>query len=65
MLRIASPLVGTVVQVHVRVGQVVRSGTELCVIESMKMEHPIVAECEMTITAVLATVGEKVGEGTV
>ena len=65
MLRIASPLVGTVVQVHVRVGQVVRSGTELCVIESMKMEHPIVAECEMTITAVLATIGEKVGEGTV
>ena len=65
MLRIASPLVGTVVQVHVRVGQVVRSGAELCVIESMKMEHPIVAECEMTITAVLAHVGEKVGEGTV
>ena len=41
MLRIASPLVGTVVQLHVRVGQVVRSGAELCVIESMKMEHPI------------------------
>ena len=65
MLRIASPLVGTVVQVHVKVGQLVRAGTELCVIESMKMEHPIVAECEMTITAVVATVGEKVGEGTV
>ena len=63
MLRITSPLVGTVVQVHVGVGQLVRSGTELCVIESMKMEHPVVADSDMTITAVSAAVGQKVSEG--
>ena len=63
MLRITSPLVGTVVQVHVSVGQLVRSGTELCVIESMKMEHPVVADSDMTITAVSAAVGQKVNDG--
>ncbi|MGA1331724.1 MAG: carboxyl transferase domain-containing protein [Ilumatobacteraceae bacterium] len=65
MMRITSPLVGTVVQVHVTVGQVVRSGTELCVIESMKMEHPVVADYDMTITSVSMVIGEKVSEGTV
>ncbi|MEY4400735.1 MAG: hypothetical protein RL072_600 [Actinomycetota bacterium] len=64
MLRINSPLVGTVVQVHVNVGQEVRSGAELCVIESMKMEHPVVADSDMTITVVSAAVGQKVSEGT-
>ena len=63
MLRIVSPLVGTVVQVHVQVGQHVRAGRELCVIESMKMEHPVVADVDLTITATSATVGQKVGEG--
>ena len=63
MLRIVSPLVGTVVQVHVQVGQHVRAGRELCVIESMKMEHPVVADVDLTITATSATVGQKVSEG--
>ena len=38
-----SPLVGTVVAVKVAVGDVVAAGTEIVVIESMKMEHPVVA----------------------
>ena len=60
-----SPLVGTVVAVKVAVGDVVSAGTELVVIESMKMEHPVVAEIACRISALFATVGKTVNEGEV
>jgi acetyl-CoA carboxylase carboxyltransferase component len=58
-----SPLVGTVVAVKVAVGDVVAAGTEIVVIESMKMEHPVVADMACRITALFATVGKSVAEG--
>jgi len=58
-----SPLVGTVVAVKVAVGDVVAAGTEIVVIESMKMEHPVVAEMACRITALFATVGKSVAKG--
>lgn len=60
-----SPLVGTVVAVKVAVGDVVSAGTELVIIESMKMEHPVVAEISCRISALFATVGKTVSEGEV
>ena len=60
-----SPLVGTVVAVKVAVGDVVSAGTELVIIESMKMEHPVVAEISCRIYALFATVGKTVSEGEV
>jgi acetyl-CoA carboxylase carboxyltransferase component len=58
-----SPLVGTVVAVKVAVGDVVSAGTEILVIESMKMEHPVVAEESCRISAVLVTIGQTVSDG--
>ena len=58
-----SPLVGTVVAVKVAVGDVVAAGTEIVVIESMKMEHPVVADVACRITALFAAVGKSVAEG--
>jgi acetyl-CoA carboxylase carboxyltransferase component len=63
VLSLRSPLVGTVVAVKVVVGDVVSAGTEIMVIESMKMEHPIVAETSCRISAVFVTVGKTVSEG--
>ena len=60
-----SPLVGTVVAVKVAVGDVIAAGTELVVIESMKMEHPVLAETSCRISALFVTVGQSVGEGEV
>jgi acetyl-CoA carboxylase carboxyltransferase component len=62
-LSLRSPLVGTVVAVKVAVGDVVSVGTELIVIESMKMEHPVIAEISCRISALLVTVGMTVTEG--
>jgi acetyl-CoA carboxylase carboxyltransferase component len=60
-----SPLVGTVVAVKVLVGEVVAAGTEIVVIESMKMEHPVLAESSCRISALFVTVGQSVAEGEV
>jgi acetyl-CoA carboxylase carboxyltransferase component len=60
-----SPLVGTVVAVKVAVGDVIAAGTEIVVIESMKMEHPVVAETSCRISALFVTVGQSVAEGEV
>ena len=58
-----SPLVGTVVAVKVAVGDVIAAGSEIVVIESMKMEHPVLAETSCRISALFVTVGQSVGEG--
>ena len=58
-----SPLVGTVVAVRVVAGQVVSSGTELVVIESMKMEHPVVASSDCVVVSIAVVVGQTVREG--
>lgn len=55
-----SPLVGTVVAVNVAVGDVVAVGAELLIIESMKMEHPLIAEISCRLTAVRVEVGQTV-----
>ena len=60
-----SPLVGTVVAVKVLVGDVIAAGAEVVVIESMKMEHPVVAETSCRISALFVTVGQSVAEGEV
>jgi acetyl-CoA carboxylase carboxyltransferase component len=49
--------------VKVAVGDVVAAGAEIVVIESMKMEHPVVAETSCRISAVFVTVGQTVTEG--
>lgn len=41
---VAAPLQGTIVTVQVREGEIVRPGQQLAVIESMKMEHLVMAE---------------------
>jgi len=58
-----SPLVGTVVAVKVAVGQNLAAGTELVVIESMKMEHPVVASIDCVVVAVAVAVGQTVRDG--
>jgi acetyl-CoA carboxylase carboxyltransferase component len=63
MIRVVSPLLGTVVSVRVAPGDVVAAGGELCVIESMKMEHPVLAERDLVVAAIRVGAGDKVDEG--
>jgi acetyl-CoA carboxylase carboxyltransferase component len=60
---IRSPLVGTVVAINVAPGDVVSKGTDLLVLESMKMEYPIVSSESCQISAIHVVVGQTVSEG--
>ncbi len=60
---IHAPMACTVVEVPVAVGQVVRAGQTLVVIEAMKMEHEIRAEADAQVLSVGVRVGEVVAEG--
>lgn len=61
-LRIQSPLQGTIIRVAA-LGDQVRSGEPVVVIESMKMEHDVRAETDMVIVSVAVAVGETVMTG--
>lgn len=62
MILVVSPLVGTVAAVKVQVGDTVDADTELIIIESMKMEHPVRAGMSAVISEVLVAVGDTVAD---
>ncbi len=65
MQEIASDLVANVAQVHVAAGQQVESGEEVALLESMKMEIPVLAEHAGSVTEVRVQPGDVVQEGDV
>ncbi len=62
---LVSPLLGTVSAVLVAAGARVRVGEELVMIESMKMEHPVLADVDGEVTEVLVSVADTVSAGQV
>ncbi|KOV81547.1 acetyl-CoA carboxylase subunit alpha [Nocardia sp. NRRL S-836] len=60
-----APMPGTVVRVSVEQGQRVEAGTELLVLEAMKMEHRVLASGAGTVTELLVTEAQQVNAGDV
>ena len=58
-----APLQGTVITVSATVGEAVRGGQTLFVMESMKMEHEIAADVSGVVREVTVTVGDTIFEG--
>lgn len=63
--RIESELVANVLTVHVDAGESVVAGDELVLLESMKMEIPVLAEGPGRIAEVKVSAGDVVQEGEV
>jgi acetyl-CoA carboxylase biotin carboxyl carrier protein len=61
---IASPMAGTVSRLLVQAGDVVTSGQDVVVLESMKMEIAIQADASGRVRSVQVTEGVFVDEGT-
>lgn len=59
-----APLPGTISEVLVAVGQQVKKGETVIVLEAMKMQNNIGAECDGTVTAVCVNKGDSVQDGT-
>jgi urea carboxylase len=62
-LVIDSPISGSVWQTEVAVGQQVKAGDCLMILESMKMEIPVYASADSRVTHVLLENGQRVGAG--
>ena len=62
---VVSPLPGVIIAVKVNVGDTVKAGQTVAVLEAMKMENDIQAECDGTVTAVKVVKGDSVLEGAV
>ena len=59
-----SPMPGTILDIKVAVGQAVKEGDLVCILEAMKMENEIYAPCAGSIAQVLVTKGQSVDTGT-
>ncbi len=62
---VTSPLPGVIIAVKVNVGDAVKAGQELAVLEAMKMENSIEATHDGTVTAVHVSKGDSILEGAV
>lgn len=60
---VTAPLQGTILNVPVSVGQAVKAGQVLVVIEAMKMENEVVAPSDGTVASVAVQKGNTVAAG--
>ncbi len=63
--KISAPMPGTILKINVTVGQTVKSGDSLCVLEAMKMENDIPAPADGTVASILVSNGATVQSGDV
>lgn len=52
---VSSPMPGNILSVNVKVGDAVKKGDVLLILEAMKMENEIVAPCDGTVKSVVAS----------
>lgn len=60
---IKSPLPGTVISVNVKVGDAVKTGDKVGVLESMKMENDLRSSKDGVVKQILVSAGDTVQEG--
>ena len=63
--KVTTPLPGTILDVFVNVGDAVKSGQTVVLLEAMKMENNIEADCDGTVKEVKVRKGDSVLEGDV
>lgn len=64
-VKVNAPMPGTILKINVTVGQAVKSGDSLCVLEAMKMENDIPAPKDGTVASIEVTQGSSVQSGDV
>ncbi len=64
-VKVNAPMPGTILKLNVTVGQAVKSGDSLCVLEAMKMENDIPAPKDGTVASIEVTKGSSVQSGDV
>ena len=60
---VVAPMSGIIKDIFVREGQEVTRGQRVAVLEAMKMENDLLAECDGNVTGIYVTKGEPVSDG--
>lgn len=60
---VKSPLPGTIIDIKVEVGDSVKKGQTVIILEAMKMENNVNASCDGVVTKILVNKSDTVGEG--
>ncbi|MFQ3579258.1 MAG: acetyl-CoA carboxylase biotin carboxyl carrier protein subunit, partial [Bacteroidales bacterium] len=63
LFQIQAPIPGNILEVSVQVGQVIKKGDKIAVLEAMKMENDIVSEKEGVVKSVNIKAGDVVLQG--
>jgi biotin carboxyl carrier protein len=63
--KVEVPITGKIISIDVKVGAVVKEGDVICVLESMKMENPLLAPVDGTVTEINVKVDQVVKPGEV
>ena len=58
-----APMPGTILDIHVNVGDVVKANQPVMVLEAMKMENEVVADQDGTIASIAVAKGDMVNPG--
>lgn len=64
-MKVTAPLPGTITEIKVSEGDTIKSGDTVIVLEAMKMQNNIEAECTGTVTSIIVSKGDTVMEGDV
>ena len=62
---VTSPMPGTILAVNVKVGEAVKKGQVLCILEAMKMENEIMAAGDAVVASIEVNAGDAVNTGQV
>ncbi len=57
------PMSGSVWKINVKIGEAVQDGDEMIILDSMKMEVPVIAEDNGTVVEILVSEGDPVNPG--
>ncbi|HBG41569.1 biotin/lipoyl-containing protein [Limibacterium fermenti] len=60
---VKSPLPGTIVGIRCKVGDTVKKGQTILILEAMKMENNVLANADGSVTEILVQMGQSVQEG--
>ncbi len=63
--KVTAPMPGTILDIKVAVGDTVKSGQAICVLEAMKMENDVNSPCDGKILSINTTKGSAVETGAV
>ena len=62
--KVTAPMPGTILRINKQVGDAVKEGDVLMILEAMKMENEIMCPCDGKVASVNTTVGAAVEPGT-